>query len=50
MSSATLSFVDELLNLQSKATVQLIAELKQTDSSICEEGTLKQALIRQSTE
>ncbi|SPJ31798.1 hypothetical protein [Candidatus Protochlamydia amoebophila] len=50
VSSATLTFVKDLLNLQSKATTQLVAELKQTDSSIYEEEALKQALIKRSTE
>ncbi|KIC71149.1 hypothetical protein, partial [Candidatus Protochlamydia amoebophila] len=50
VSSATLSFVEELLNLQSRATFQLAQDLKQADPFIYEDKALKQALIRQSTE
>ncbi|SPJ31841.1 hypothetical protein [Candidatus Protochlamydia amoebophila] len=50
MSSATLSFVEELLNLQSRATFQLAQDLEQADPFIYEEEALKQALIRRSTE
>ncbi|WP_042278105.1 hypothetical protein, partial [Candidatus Protochlamydia sp. R18] len=50
VSSTTLSFVEELLNLQSEATAQLAQDLEQTYSSIYEDKALKQALIRRSTE
>ncbi|MBS4163081.1 hypothetical protein PRO82_000377 [Candidatus Protochlamydia amoebophila] len=50
VSSATLSFVEELLNLQSEATFQLAQDLEQADPFIYEDKALKQALIRRSTE
>ncbi|MBS4164937.1 hypothetical protein PRO82_002279 [Candidatus Protochlamydia amoebophila] len=50
VSSTTLYFVEELLNLQSRATAQLAQDLEQADPFIYEDKALKQALIRRSTE
>ncbi|CAF24671.1 hypothetical protein [Candidatus Protochlamydia amoebophila] len=50
VSSSTLSFVKDLLNLQSRATAQLIQDLEQADPFTYEEEALKQALIKRSTE